>query len=44
MTKYVIFTQEEVLQKPKQQEQQEQQEQQVKQDSWGPKVGWNNIG
>lgn len=40
MTKYVIFTQEEVLQKPKQQEQQEQQ---VKQDSWGPKVGWNNI-
>ena len=44
MTKYIIFPQEEVLHKPKQQEQQEQQEQQVKQDSWGPKIGWNNIG
>ena len=38
---YIIFTQEDVLPKPKQQQQQQQQ---VKQDSWGPKVGWNNIG
>ena len=33
---YIIFTQEDVLPKPKQQQQQ----QQVKQDSWRPKVGW----
>jgi len=34
---YIIFTQEEVLQKPKQQQQQ------VKQDIWEQQVGWNNI-
>ena len=34
---YIIFTQEDVLPKPKQQQQQQQQ---VKQDSWRPKVGW----